>query len=141
MALHDLLNALEKVKKTGPARYIALCPHHQDKRPSLTITEKDDGVVLIKCWAGCGAAEILTAVGLEFGDLYPPRTDQHGNKPQRRPWNPYDVLKCLETEARVSWFSAKTVAQSGMPLPPDEQERLLLAVSRLSGAVEKINGC
>lgn len=140
MALHDLLNALEKVKKTGPDRYIALCPSHTDKRPSLTITEKDDGVVLIKCWAGCGAAEILASVNLEFSALYPPRTDKHGNAPVKRPWNPYDVLKCLETEARLAWFSAKKIAQSGMPLPPDEQDRLLLAVSRLTEAGEKIRG-
>lgn len=139
MALPYLLNALQKVKKTGPNRYIALCPAHADKRPSLTITEKDGGVVLIKCWAGCGAAEILQAVGLDFAALFPPRDEQHAHKPQRRPWNPYDILKTLEFESTIAYLCAKKLAE-GRPLSEREQDRLLQTVSRLSHASECARG-
>ena len=54
----------------GPT-YSAQCPAHDDERPSLSITERDDGVVLIHCHAGCSVEEILTAIQLPFGLLYP----------------------------------------------------------------------
>lgn len=139
MALHDLLNSLDKVRKTGPNRYMACCPAHQDKRPSLTIAETDAGVVLIKCWSGCGAAEILAAVRLEFSDLYPPRTDSHGKKPVKRPWNPYDVLKIMAFEASICRIAASDMANN-KPLSDIDQERLCAASANLQRAVEQIRG-
>lgn len=139
MAIHDLLNQLQKVKKTGPARYIALCPAHADRRPSLTITEKDDGMVLIRCWAGCGAADILAAVGMEFDALYPPRTDDHRGKPIRRPWNPYDLLRIMAFESTVASICANDVMR-GKPLNEAERQRLATAVKRLANAAELANG-
>lgn len=140
MAIHDLLNQLQKVKKTGPSRYIALCPAHPDKRPSLTITEKDDGMVLLKCWAGCGAAEVLNAVGLEFDALFPPRTDDHTKgKPIRKPWNPADVLAAVAFEATVVRICAADVA-AGKPLNEADTQRLITAKQRLTAAAEAVNG-
>ena len=59
---------------SGPHRnrWLALCPSHSDKNPSLAITEKQDGRLLLKCWHGCGANEIVSAIGLELKDLFPP---------------------------------------------------------------------
>lgn len=139
MPLHDLLNTLQQVKKTGPSRYIALCPAHQDKRPSLTITEKDDGVVLIKCWAGCGAAEILSAVGLDYAALYPTRTDDHRGKPQRRPWNPADLLQIMAHEALIVAIGASRHANGHAPSDADRQ-RILTASARLQRAAEATHG-
>lgn len=139
MALPDLLNALQKVKKTGPSRYIALCPAHPDKRPSLTITEKDDGMVLIKCWAGCGAADILGAIGLDFDALYPPRLDDHRGKPARKPWNPYDLLKVNAFEADIVALAAMRIS-NGHALGDDEKQRLMMAHHRLRKASELVNG-
>lgn len=139
MAIHDLLNTLSKVKKTGPSRYIALCPAHPDKRPSLTITEKDDGMVLLKCWAGCGAADVLNAVGLEFDALYPARTDDHRSKPVRKPWNPADLLQIMAFEATVARICAADVAR-GRPLTEADTQRLITATQRLNAAAEACNG-
>ena len=52
-------------------RWLALCPAHEDKDPSLAVTEHQDGRLLIKCWAGCGAIDVVNALGLELKDLYP----------------------------------------------------------------------
>jgi len=45
------------------------CPAHEDRLPSLAITEAGDKV-LIHCFAGCSPLEILESVGLEIGDLF-----------------------------------------------------------------------
>lgn len=139
MALQEFLSTLQQVKKTGPARYIALCPSHQDRRPSLTITEKDDGMVLIRCWAGCGAADILAAVGMEFDALYPPRTDDHRGRPARKPWNPADLLQVMAFEATVVRLCAADVA-SGKPLNEAQTARLVTARQRLEAAAGAANG-
>ena len=48
--LADVLNRVQGVKKSGN-EYKALCPAHDDKNPSLSITEKN-GKVLLYCHAG-----------------------------------------------------------------------------------------
>lgn len=65
-----LLSRLESVRGKFP-RWMAKCPAHSDKSPSLSITAKDDGRVLIHCHAGCGAADVMAAVGLSLSDLFP----------------------------------------------------------------------
>jgi hypothetical protein len=62
---------------------MAACPAHADRSPSLSITEVGDGRTLIHCHAGCGAAEVLAAVGLDFADLYPPRVVDDGRPAPR----------------------------------------------------------
>ena len=70
-----LLDRLDKVKQTGSDRWAARCPGplhvHGDRRPSLSIRLTDDGKWLIKCFAGCGAADVVAAVGLEMADEMP----------------------------------------------------------------------
>lgn len=48
---------------------MARCPAHDDKTPSLSITEADDRV-LLHCHAGCITESVLSAVGLDWPDLY-----------------------------------------------------------------------
>ena len=45
MSADVLLSILEGVKRTGPGRWMARCPAHGDKSPSLSIRELDDGRV------------------------------------------------------------------------------------------------
>lgn len=66
-----LLDRLERVKQTAPGRWIAACPAHQDRSPSLSIRELDDGRLLIHCFGGCETQSILEAAGLRFSDLFP----------------------------------------------------------------------
>jgi len=139
MAAHDLINLLQGVKKTGPNRWIAKCSAHEDKRPSLTITEKDDGQVLIHCFGGCGAADILAAVGLTFDALYPTKLDDHRGKPIRKPWNPYDLLKLNAFEASIVALTALRMG-NGHALTDADKQRLLLCHQRLQKASELANG-
>lgn len=65
-----LLDRLEAVKG-GHGRWIARCPAHADRSPSLSIRECDDGRILVHCHAGCSPADIMSAVGLSMTDLFP----------------------------------------------------------------------
>lgn len=71
MSAEVLLSRLEKVKSRGEHKWMACCPAHEDRDPSLAIAELSDGRVLVKCFAGCGAAEIMSAVRLSMTDLMP----------------------------------------------------------------------
>lgn len=67
-----LLSLLKNVRQSGQnwtAR--CPCPRHKDKRNSLSVGRGDDGRWLVKCHAGCGFDEILSALGLEAKDLFP----------------------------------------------------------------------
>jgi len=50
---------------------MAHCPAHEDKNRSLSITEGDDGRVLLYCHAGCSTEDIVRALGLTMSDLFP----------------------------------------------------------------------
>jgi len=134
MSAEILLSKLDKVKRTGAGRWLACCPAHADKGPSLSIRETDDGRVLLHDFgAGCSAVDILAAVGLELRDLYPEPLAVH-HKPERRPFPAVDVLRCIAFESLV--VSAAAVALlAGEPFGPAERERLILATSRIQGAL------
>lgn len=69
--LSELISRLDGVRKITDSRYMAKCPSHSDGDPSLSIKQLPDSRVLIKCFAGCGALEVLEAIGLDWGVLMP----------------------------------------------------------------------
>ena len=108
MSMTKLLDRLEKVRKTGLGRWIACCPAHDDHNPSLALRELDDGRVLLHCFAGCSAHEIVTGVGLELRDLFPSQEIGFDKgKPARRPFPATDILRCIATEALVVMTSGE----------------------------------
>lgn len=70
--LDTVLSRLERVKEHG-GHYQALCPGHEDREASLSVTEGDDGRVVLHCHAGCDPAAIVERMGLKLSDLFPPR--------------------------------------------------------------------
>lgn len=50
--------------------WVAKCPSHGDRTPSLGIRKSKKGHVLLRCFAGCDTKDILAALGLSLGDLY-----------------------------------------------------------------------
>jgi len=48
----------------------AICPAHDDRNPSLSVSQGDDERVVIKCFAGCTPEAIVDAVGLRMADLF-----------------------------------------------------------------------
>jgi hypothetical protein len=138
MSLENLLSRLSKVKRTGDSRYIACCPAHEDKSPSMTIRELPDGRILMHCFGGCATESILGSVGLTFSDLFPEQLIQNG-KSERRPFNAHDVLACIKYESRLAAIASVDIAK-GRILSEAEKERLLIAAGRLNEAYEVCNG-
>lgn len=139
MCVEILLSKLEKVRQTGPGRWIACCPGHYDKHPSLNIREIEDGTVLIKCWAGCGAIDVISAVGLEFSDLFPSNGSYNNAKREKQPHNPKDILRVMSREAFIVVLAASDVIE-GKRLSTKDMLRLQLASKRLSEASEMAVG-
>lgn len=73
MSAADLIARLDGARETGPGRWISRCPAHEDRSPSLSIRECDDGTILLHDFGGCTALDIVQAIGLEFADLFPAR--------------------------------------------------------------------
>lgn len=64
-----LLSRLKGVKPSGAGKWMACCPAHDDKSPSLAIRDTGDRF-LLHCFAGCSALDVVHAVGLELADLF-----------------------------------------------------------------------
>ena len=69
MTATELLCHLDGVKSRGTGKWLARCPAHADKSPSLTMTEGDRGI-LLKCWAGCELTAITDKLGIGIKDLF-----------------------------------------------------------------------
>ncbi len=70
MTVEDLLRRLHGVRRSGSG-YVAHCPAHRDRRPSLSVSEGEDGRVLLHCHAGCSTEAVVGALGLRLADLMP----------------------------------------------------------------------
>lgn len=138
MSADNLLSRLDKVKRSGPGRWMARCPDpaHNDKEPSLSVRELDDGRVLVHCFAGCDVASVLSAVGLTFDDLFPDRQMDTGKpgKPERRPFPAADVLRAISFEVTVVAVAASRLC-AGTPLSDADRDRLFIAAGRLEAAL------
>ena len=133
MTIENILNSLHKVKSTGHGTYIACCPAHDDRSPSMTIRECDDGRILLHCFGGCEPQSILSSIGMEFGELFP-QPIYHRGKPLRRPFPVSDVLTTVHFEVQLVALAAANMAQ-GMEMTEKDRARLILAAQRLNEAL------
>ena len=84
--IQHLAGTLTRVRWRSSDRFVACCPAHPDRNPSLSISLGERGL-LVKCWAGCTVEEIVQAMGLRTADLfYDGNSDQQ--QPRRRPRRP-----------------------------------------------------
>ena len=78
--INKVLLRLEGVRGDR-AEWKARCPAHDDRKPSLSVTEANNGNVLLKCFAGCDTRDVLQAIGLEWSDVF---ADDGGSKRQAK---------------------------------------------------------
>ena len=131
--IDTLLSRLEGARRTGHGQWVARCPAHNDRRPSLALREVDDGLVLLYCHAGCETQRVLAAVGLEFDALYPERAINHCVGRQRRPFDAPTTLQSLPTELTIVVIYCADVRAGLKPCQAD-YERFLQAVERITHA-------
>jgi DNA primase len=136
MAVDVLLSRLSKVKKTGRDKWQACCPAHEDKTPSLTIRELDDGRILIHCFGGCGACDVMDSLGLEMTELFPERLGEF--KQIAQPFSAADALRALTRESAIVAIAAADAIE-GKPQHPDDAQRIAVAAARIAEALEYVN--
>jgi hypothetical protein len=98
-----VLSRLQGVRAEGPA-WVALCPAHEDRKPSLRVAAGDDGRVLVKCRAGCDFAAVVAALGLRPADLMP--------EEDARAWSPPKASPARDREPAAGWPSWRECAEA-----------------------------
>lgn len=78
MTIAAVLERLDGVRPTATG-WAARCLAHEDRSPSLSIRQGEDGRILLHGFRGCTFREILGALGLTPQDLAP-----HGRLPAAR---------------------------------------------------------
>jgi hypothetical protein len=122
---------LHKFRLRQPGQASACCPAHDDRGPSLSVRETPEGAVLLHCFGGCSVSEVVSALGLELADLFPPR-ERPRNAPRKiaKTLTPGQALELLENEANLIAIAGGIVAE-GRALSESDRERVMLAAGRV----------
>ena len=143
-------------KRNGERHVLAHCPAHDDANPSLSLTEKADGTLLWKCFAGCSQDAVREALerlaGVQPATARPiaPRNGRTGQRstPPYRPVRLAELAedKQLDAEKFRAWHAheipaghAPEAPYGGIAIPYRTREGELHAVQyRLTE--EKVEG-
>lgn len=134
-----LLGRLDRPRKTGRG-WTARCPAHGDRTASLSIAEGLDGRVLLHCFAGCSAGDVVASLGLTLGNLFPRRHMRDMTTVERAimregaqqsRWRA--ALGVLAGEAVLIGIAA-AVIRRGEPLVDEDAARLDQAIQRVESA-------
>lgn len=132
-----LLDRLEGVQQQGGG-WRACCPSCGGRSRKLSVAEAT-GKVLLHCFAGCKAGEVIAAVGLTWADLFPPR--HWPESPEERRQQRHAIreagwataLAVLATEATVTRIAAAQLLRDE-PLEWDDYCRLVKASELIDNA-------
>jgi CHC2 zinc finger len=131
MSIDTLLSRLEKVKRTGNGRWVACCPSHEDRKPSLSIRD-DAGKVLLHCFGGCDVYSVVAAVGMELDQLFPPKPRDE-TKRSRVTLDPMDALRCIGRDAMEAAIIISSLREAGC-VPESVSDRLSGLANRIDAA-------
>ena len=76
-----------RVKQSG-GQWMCTCPAHNDRTPSLSIKQGEDGRVLLHCHGGCRVDTVVGALELEIRDLFPAGSTATVSSRTHRPEKP-----------------------------------------------------
>ncbi|MCL4780698.1 MAG: DNA primase [Gammaproteobacteria bacterium] len=137
MSAETLLARLDGVKQTAPGRWVARCPAHEDRSPSLSIRELPDGRVLLHDFAGCDTESVLAAVGLRMTDLFPERLPDQRYRPIRSRIPAADLLLLIADETEIVALAAAHLIEH-KTLSETDWQRLVQAHQRISAAAMEV---
>lgn len=126
-----VLSRLERVKRVGDGRWMACSPTRNERTPSLSIRELDDGRVLVHDFGGSSVDDVLCSIGMRVDDLFPDTGTRHQSAPQRiAPAG--DLLQLAAFESSVIAVIAADMLKGAAP----DMDRLMVAASRLGDMAE-----
>ena len=142
--LDALLQRLDGVQKSGNG-YRARCPACGGRSRKLSVSEADNGAVLLHCFASCDALNVMQAVGMTLADLFPvrlaPQTEQERRSALRSArlsqWGA--ALEVLVVEALIVVIAARQLAR-WQYLSEEDDQRLAVACDRLEQAWKTLRG-
>lgn len=145
-----VLNALDRVKATGPGTWLASCPtsahRHGDRSRGLSVREGDDGRVLIHCHAGCPVHEVVDALGMELSDLFPTREIDYPHhaphkgiigrgRVRRVPWR--DLFEAIQRDLTVCSLAFSDMA-NGKTFSPGDAATIAKMASHLADEISEV---
>lgn len=136
MDITDFLSRLDKVKRHGPDKYMALCPAHRENTPSLAVTTTPTGKILLHCFGcGAGAADIVHAMGLKVADLFPTPLDYEPPMAfAQRERRQREQREATLRSARLVVALAESDRRAGKPMTPERRREELQAIRTLMTA-------
>lgn len=139
MSLQQILSKLQKVKHNGNGAYMACCPSHDDRSPSLSIKDNGDGRIMMKCFAGCETIDILQSIGLDWDDVMPAKPEKpvHVIKPKQHSIYADDALQIIRNEAQIIVMAAMDIIK-GVDIKEPEMNRIKTAMKRINAALEAV---
>ena len=118
------------VKPQG-GNFVVRCPVHDDRTPSLSIRDGDGGL-LVHCFAGCNARDVLAAIRAWTGGDFEP-TRPVASRPVRKPDDNDERRRRIDGARRI-WHASvdphgtlaeKYLNARGLDLPDDLCGRLV----------------
>ena len=113
MRYEEFVSLLTGAKKTGNG-VVAKCPSHEDDCASLSVGESSDGKILLKCFAGCDAHAITSAMGLGVADLFEEQSFKDQSSVVGCSLNDLAIRCGIET-AKLLEFGCKEISYRGNP--------------------------
>lgn len=136
--VEKFIQRLSKVKGRN-GQWTAICPSHDDKSPSLSVREAEDGRVLVHCFGGCDIQSVLGAVGLDMSDLFPERVDRSDPSKPLKSLKPAfyasDLLRIASFECIVVMIAAYDM-RKGKQLSESDMNRLQVAQQRIEEVIQ-----
>jgi hypothetical protein len=108
MNLEAVLERLKCARRSGDG-WIARCPAHEDRNPSLSICERDRKILLY-CHAGCTVNAVCDAIGIRVSQLFLAPRGSHNS------------------EAPIVRYAQTQIADLRNRLAPTERERAATVV-------------
>jgi len=119
--LGQILQALgdRGLRRSGDG-WAARCPAHEDKSPSLSITEDaTTGKILLKCHAGCEVKAVMEALRLPMSTLFPEQTTGTPNaNSAQKPKEQIEAIYDYKDESGKLLFQ---VVKNRVPGSPDKR--------------------
>lgn len=114
----QILDKLVSPKQQSKNVWVAKCPSHEDREPSLTVTETCDRL-LVHCHAGCDIRDILKSLDISYKDLF---FDSGESSSKNTPFI-IDEYEYRDIESRLVYVVERCIPKSfrqRRPLPNGE---------------------
>ena len=123
-----ILSKLNKVTTKPNDKWLACCPAHNDKSPSLSISLANDGKILLYCFAGCSIEEVTEALGVDLSELFP---NNHFNRSEYYHQLKQSQYKEILANEKIVVAMAEVEIKRNHQLNQKDTSRHLLALSRI----------